>query len=126
MLMKKLLFVALFASMGLGATTAMADGWPLSVLGNWSVVANQSAGTLSITSQGLGDCQPIKGTIFGNSIVGFYCPHSGRIHFLRNNGATTIQDYTANVSQAGPTLRMGGVFDSDLGAFGEYNFSGTK
>ncbi|HEY8033933.1 MAG TPA: hypothetical protein VIF02_16565 [Methylocella sp.] len=124
--MKKLLFVALFASMGLGATTAMADGWPLSVLGNWSVVANQSAGTLSITSQGLGDCQPIKGTIFGNSIVGFYCPHSGRIHFLRNNGATTIQDYTANVSQAGPTLRMGGVFDSDLGAFGEYNFSGTK
>ena len=109
--MKKLLFVALFASMGLGATTAMADGWPLSVLGNWSVLANQSAGTLSITFQGPGDCQPIKGTIFGNTMVGFYCPHSGRIHFLRNSGATTIQDYTANVSQAGPTLRMGGVFD---------------
>ncbi len=104
----------------------MADGWPLSVVGNWSVVANQSFGTLSITSQGLGDCQPIKGTIFGNTIVGFYCPHSGRIHFLRNNGATTIQDYTANVSQTGTTLRMGGTFASDLGAFGEYNFSGTK
>ncbi len=50
--MKKLLFSVLFASMGFGANTAMADGWPLSVLGSWSVLANQSAGTLSITSQG--------------------------------------------------------------------------
>jgi hypothetical protein len=35
--MKKLLFSVLFASMGFGANTAMADGWPLSVLGNWSM-----------------------------------------------------------------------------------------
>jgi hypothetical protein len=127
MMMKKLLFSVLFASMGFGANTAMADGWPLSVLGNWSVLANQSAGTLSITSQGsIGDCRPITGTIFGNTMVGFYCPFSGRIHVLRNSGATTIQDYTANVSQAGPVLHMGGTFASDLGSFGEYNFSGTK
>ncbi len=125
--MKKLLFSVLFASMGFGANTALADGWPLSVLGNWSVLANQSAGTLSITSQGsIGDCRPITGTIFGNSIVGFYCPFSGRIHFLRNSGTTTFQDYTGNVSQAGLTLHMGGIFASDLGSFGEYSFSGTK
>ena len=125
-IMKKLLFGVLFASMGFGATTAMADGWPLSVLGNWSVLANQSSGTLSITSQGSGLCQSISGTIFGNTIVGFYCPYSGRIHFLRNSGATTFQDYTANVSMTGATLHMGGTFASDLGAFGEYSFQGSK
>ena len=125
--MKKLLFSVLFASMGFGVNTAMADGWPVSVLGNWSVLGNQSVGTLSITTQAAtGDCRPITGTIYGNTMVGFYCPFSGRIHFLRNSGATTIQDYTANVSQAGPVLHMGGTFASDLGSFGEYNFSGTK
>ena len=37
---------------------------------------------------------------FGNPMQsGFYCPQSGRIHFLRTlNGATT-QDYTGNLSQ---------------------------
>ncbi len=129
-MMKKLLFGAVFASMAFGAHAAMADGWQASVLGNWSVLANQSPGTLSITTQGTtGNCRNIAGTIFGNPIVGFYCPLSGRIHFLRNTGATTIQDYTANVSQydgAPFHLHMGGVFASDLGGFGEYNFSGTQ
>ena len=125
--MKKLLFGVLFASMGFGANIAMADGWPVSVVGNWSVLANQSAGTLSITSQGAtGNCRSITGTILGNPIVGFYCPFSGRIHFLRNSGATTFQDYTGNLSQVGTVLHMGGIFASDLNTFGEYNFSATK
>ena len=126
--MKKLLFGTLFASMAFGANTAWADGWPVSVLGNWSVVANFVTGTLSITSQAAtGDCRPIKGTIFGNPMVGFYCPFSGRIHFLRNNASgITFQDYTANLSQNVSPLRMGGTFASDLGAFGEYNFQASK
>lgn len=126
-MMKKQLFGAVFASMAYGANTAMADGWPASVLGNWSVLANQSTGTLSITIQGAtGDCQNIAGTIFGDTMVGFYCPLSGRIHFLRNTGATTIQDYTADLSFAGSPLHMGGTFASDLGGFGEYNFQALK
>ena len=126
--MKKLVFGTLFASLAFGTNIALADGWPLSVLGRWSVLANSVSGTLAITSQGAGDCQPIAGTIFGNPIKGFYCPHSGRIHFLRNaSNGITIQDYTANLSQAAVLpLHMGGTFASDLGAFGEYNFSGTK
>jgi len=125
--MKKLLFGVLFASMGFGANTAMADGWPLSVLGSWNVLANHSTGTLSITSQGTtGNCQPIAGTIFGNPIVGFYCSYSGRIHFLRNSGPTTFQDYTGNLSQTGSPLYMGGTFASDSGNGGEYNFGATS
>jgi hypothetical protein len=86
--MKKLLFGVLFASMGFGANIAMADGWPVSVVGTWSVLANQSAGTLSITSQGAtGNCRSITGTILGKPIVGFYCPFSGHplpAQFWRN------------------------------------------
>jgi hypothetical protein len=127
MIMKKLFFGMLFTSMAFATNIALADGWPLSVLGSWSVLANQSSGTLSITSQGTGNCQKITGTIFGNAMVGFYCPFSGRIHFLRNNSSgITIQDYTANLSQNVSPLRMGGTFASDLGAFGEYNFQASK
>lgn len=126
--MKKLLFGMLFAPMAFGTNIALADGWPVSVLGNWSVLANQSPGILSITSQGaVGNCRAITGTIFGgNPIAGFYCPFSGRIHFLRNSAGATFQDYTGNVSQTGLTLHMGGTFASDLGSFGEYSFQGSK
>jgi hypothetical protein len=126
-MMKKLLFGMLFAPMAFGTNIALADGWPLSVGGNWSIIANQSPGTLSITSQGAtGDCQSVAGTIFGDPIAGFYCPHSGRIRFLRNSSRITIQDYTADLSFAGSPLHMGGTFASDLGGFGEYNFQGLK
>jgi hypothetical protein len=127
MMMKKLLFGMLVAPMAFGTNIALADGWPVSVVGSWSVLANQSPGTLSITSQGTtGDCQSIVGTIFGDSFAGFYCPHSGRVYFQRASGGIIIQDYTGNVSQAGSPLQMGGVFGSDLGAFGEYNFQASK
>jgi hypothetical protein len=128
MMMKKLLFGMIFAPLAFGTNTAMADGWPLSVLGNWSVIANFVSGTLSITFQDtIGNCRKITGTIFGDPIVGFYCPFSSRIHFLRNKGGTTIQDYTANLSQAAVLpLHMGGTFGSDLGSFGEYNFQASK
>lgn len=110
---------------------AYADGWPTSVAGNWSIVGNQSAGTLSIT-QPVSNlyCRPIYGTIYGNPIEGFYCPYSGRIGFVRKTpSGIAHQYYQGNLSQTGSTLRIGGnfgVFNSNGGSFGEYSFYATK
>ncbi|MCW7538814.1 hypothetical protein OOT46_13280 [Aquabacterium sp. A7-Y] len=130
--MKHALSAVLFGSLSLVATSAMADGWPGSVVGNWNVLGNQSAGVLSITSQAAGGlCRRIVGTIYGNPIEGFYCPFSGRISFIRKNGANndTSQSWVGNVSQAAAVLRMGGTFAAVApagGSPGEYNFQATK
>lgn len=129
--MKKLNLAAVCGALTLAANVAMADGWPGSVVGNWSVIGNQSAGVLSIgTQSAAGLCRPITGTIYGNPIEGFCCPFSGRIHFVRKpaNNVTT-QAWTGNVSQAGIVLRMGGTFTAVTaggGSPGEYNFSASK
>lgn len=124
--MKKLLFGMLFATIAFGTNTAFADGWPPSVVGSWSVLAATTTFTLNITSQGAtGDCQSIAGNIIsGQTIAGFYCPHSGRIHFLLSTPGGAYQDYDANLSQVGPTLHMGGVFGSDFPYVGQNNFLG--
>ena len=126
--MKTLLLAISLASIAFGTNIALADTWPTSVVGTWHVEANHSTGTLSITSQGGGECQPILGTIFGQPIHGFYCPLSGRIHFLRAPGNVTFQDYTGNLSEAsaGLPLLIGGTFASDGGSFGEYNWNASK
>lgn len=123
---------ACFGSL-LWASAAYADGWPASVQGNWSVVANQSSGTLSITQPSSSlNCKPISGYIFATSstIQGFYCPASGRISFARRNSSgVPYQYYQGNLSQTGNTLRIGGsfaVFNSSGGSLGEYSFYGTK
>jgi len=114
----------------LWASAAYADGWPATVQGNWSVVANQSTGTLSITQPSSTlNCQPISGTIFGASstIQGFYCPASGRISFARRNSSgVPFQYYQGNLSQTGNILRIGGSFASFTSTYGEYSFYGTK
>ena len=126
--------------MGLGAT-AQADGWPASVAGTWEAVANQTEGTLQIT-QGEAvagsPCRAINGTLFGTeTIEGFYCPGSGRIAFKCTPAGTTSssQTYTANVSQIGPVLHMGGTFvavtnngsvGTSGGDLGEYSFSASR
>ncbi len=118
----------LFTSVAFGSNIALADGWPASVAGTWSVLGNQSSGLLVITSQGgTGNCRPIAGTIYGNSIQGFYCPFSGRIHFLRKlpGTNTTFQVWAGNLSQLGTPLHTGGVFSSDLDTFGEYNWQAS-
>lgn len=126
------LLVAAIAA--LAAPLAHADTYPASVVGNWSVTGNLSVGTLSITSQAASTsakCPAIAGTVFGATLQGFYCPGSGRIHFVRklaNN--TTIQTWTGQLSDSGPVLRIGGVFSSvDVfygGNLGEYNFQAQK
>ncbi len=122
----------------LSTGAARANTWPKSVVGSWSAFANQSPLVLNITSQGtLGNCPAITGTLADtvnggqtSNIQGFYCPHSGRIQFLRQNQTTndTFQTYVGNVSMTGPTLYIGGTFaeDSLAGALGEYNFWAQK
>jgi hypothetical protein len=123
--------------------SAWADGWPSSVAGTWTVIGNQSSGSLVI-SQYAGaagsQCKPIRGTIYGvDAIEGFYCPQSGRIVFNRYLGTTTTpkQNWSGNLSVfvQGQPLRIGGLFASVRhnntsgtlgGSLGEYNFSAVK
>jgi hypothetical protein len=113
------------------AQLASADGWPTRIVGVWTVNADNTPGTLNITFQATsGHCRQISGTIFNTNLIqGFYCPFSGRVHFLRKIAATndTFQVYSANLSQVavGPGLRMGGSF-SDYGSPGEYSFFASK
>jgi hypothetical protein len=130
-------------AVSLVGSQALADGWPLSVAGNWSVQGNQHAGVLSITQYpgAAGSlCKPIRGTIYGvDAVEGFYCPYSGRIAFQRyiNLTLNPKQFWSGNLSQvvAGQPLRIGGLFASfdhnntsgtSGGSLGEYNFSATK
>jgi len=105
---------------------AFADGWPTSVVGDWSINADNYTGILSITNQATtGNCRTISGSIFGDSLTGFYCPYSGRINFIRRRINFT-QVYSANISQTNAsTVTMGGLF-TDYDQPGEYSFFGSK
>lgn len=155
--MRKLLFGMLFAPLAIGSNIALADGpssspsttaWPVSVLGTWSVLSDLTNLVMKITSQGAtGNCRAISGTMQGagsssvSNLQGFYCPFSGRIHFLRKLPGTnvTFEAYTGNLSQAATactTCRdfIGGVFSADLSTdlfigrrpFGEYNWQAFR
>ena len=137
--MKKLLLSTLVA-LSLGSTSiAKADGWPISIVGNWNIIGNQHIGTLSIITQAaIGNCRRITGVVYpgtpvAHPIEGFYCPFSGRLQFVRKLPANndTLQVWTGNVSQDGAVDRMGGTFTSVSaglggGSLGEYNFQGAK
>ena len=137
--MKKVILGTLLALSASFANTAMADGWPLSVLGSWSIIGNQHVGRLIIAAQaGVGQCRRITGMVYpgtpvAHPIEGFYCPFSGRIQFVRKQPASndTLQVWTGNVSQDGVVDRMGGTLTSVSsalggGSLGEYNFQGSK
>jgi hypothetical protein len=135
--MKKLLLGSLFAPMAFGPHIALADGWPVSVVGTWASLADEFVGKIQITSQlPTGDCRSITGSYTDptssgpNTIQGFYCPFSGRIHFLRYvHGTTkTFQAWSGNLSRVGVNpnqISMGGTFASDLNSFGEYGWLAT-
>ena len=67
-------------------------------------------------------------------MIGYYCPATGRIAFIRKNTAGTVtQAWVGNVGAVAPNQpnRMGGTFHAlDAGAgsgdLGEYNFQGQK
>jgi len=108
---------------------------PASVTGYWSIIGNQSAGTLYL-SQGYATstCKPINGKIYTNDIVlGYYCPPTGRIAFYRKNSVGVSQAWVGNVSEVvtGQPQRMGGTFhaldmNAGSGLWAEYHFQGYK
>ena len=105
----------------------------------WTLQTNVDVETLVITSQGgpgapgAAICRNINGDI-GNvaHIRGWYCPLTGRIHFVHRNlgSGDAVRVFTGNISDvvAGRPLFMGGtmtVLISAFGDLGEYNFAAT-
>ena len=85
------------------------------------MAANQSSLVLTIKKEsGTTICRDITGTLVDtvngpSNIVGFYCPFSGRISFLRNSTSNglTFQVFTGNLSYPGSSTYMSGVFEQE-------------
>lgn len=129
--------IALAGAVLLSAPAAHASSWPAHVVGTWDMQADQNSPVLTITSEGTsGKCRSIAGTMSdaatgaNGPIIGFYCPSSGRITFLRNDPTTneTFQVFVGNLSDtptAGNQRRMGGTFMEETGPtalLGEYEW----
>ncbi len=106
----------------------------------WTLQINRETTLLVIDTQaGAGapgqlNCRTIRGGI-GNvaAIRGYYCPSTGRIHFVHQNvnSDIAVRVFTGNVSddETGQGLYMAGtvsVLISAFGDLGEYNFSATE
>jgi hypothetical protein len=126
----------------LGATSASAER-PANLAGTtWTLQANRDVLQLVINTQGgagapgAATCRPIDGTINTTPdirIRGWYCPSSGRIHFVHRNltSGDAMRVFTGNVSDdvIGQPLHMAGTMTVLYAAFddlGEYNFSATR
>ena len=122
--MKRILAILAVATAPLGGGAAQAaQQWPASIVGTWSATADLSVGQFTITSQSGGaTCNQITGTIGSDTLLGFYCPGSGRFNFLRSNGGETYQAYSGNLTETvlGAPV-MGGTFvdfvDNPMGEF---------
>ena len=129
--------------LGGAATGAQAaPAWPASIVGNWSGISNQSPIVVTVSSQASGGkCDNISGTIqdvnggFTGSMIGFYCPSSGAVQFLRYPSGSNVpfQVYNGNLSQTKPprgeAILMGGVFSQyslSYGPLGQASFSLTN
>jgi hypothetical protein len=94
----------------LAAGPALANSYPSTVVGTWVLRANntQEIG-ITIDNQGsVGVCNQISGILGANGgpqdkVVGYYCPATGQISFLRNAAGTgvTYQVFTGQLSAAG-------------------------
>jgi hypothetical protein len=116
--LKKFLALVIVAAC---SVLAFADNWPLSIVGTWQGVANQTTVKIVIDVPSGG----------ASNIQGFYCPQTGRVSFIRKaiNSNDTYQSYSANVSDAGAQLHMAGIFaqvDPPLSRLGEYSFAVQK
>ena len=106
----------------------------------WTLQVNNDVAQLFVDTQGgpgapgAAVCRHITGQINGIAdIRGWYCPSTGRIHFLHTNAENkdfVVRVFTGNVSDtvSGQPLHMAGiatVLISPFGDLGEYNFSAT-
>lgn len=108
----------------------------------WTLQANQTVLQLTIDTQsgagapGAATCRHITGTIATSpdiQIRSWYCPESGRIHFVHRHlvEGDAMRVFTGNVSDgiAGQPLHIAGtmtVLNTHFGDLGEYNFSATR
>ncbi len=106
----------------------------------WTLQTNLDITTLFITTQagpgapGAAVCRGINGHFENDKVTirGWYCPSTGRIHFVHRNltSGDAVRVFTGNVSDKveGQPLIMSGtmtVLISPFGDLGEYNFSAT-
>jgi hypothetical protein len=140
--MKSIFAITLAAAALVAASGAFAQR-PTSVAQTaWTVQTNLGVAQLFIDTQtdtgasGSKQCQAINGRFSLNvpeiDVNGWYCPATGRIHFLHHNAGTgrVVRVFTGNVSDqvSGQRLFMAGtatVFVSAFGDLGEYNFAGV-
>jgi hypothetical protein len=138
--MRRILAFAVATGTLLAAGPASAER-PANLAGTtWTLQTNQEPTQLVITSQGgpgapgAQTCRHINGDI-GNvaRIRGWYCPATGRIHFVHRNAdsGVAVRVFTGNVSDilSGQPLHMAGtmtVLAAAFGDLGEYNFSATQ
>ena len=113
------------------ASGASASGtWPGKIVGTWKGLANQSPIVLTVSTQTTGGkCQTISGTIhdvdgnFTGNMLGFYCPSSGAVSFLRypTDSNVAYQVYTASLSQSPAPKSLGGYMMA--GTFSQYSLT---
>jgi hypothetical protein len=136
--MKSIFFLTIATALLASGTVSAAR--PSSIANTtWTLQVNGDVTTLFIDTQGgrgapgAATCRHIAGQI-GNvaDIRGWFCPTSGRIHFVHRNADSgdAVRVFTGNVSDKveGEPLHMAGtmtVLISAFGDLGEYNFSGT-
>jgi hypothetical protein len=133
--------IALAVTLATSLAGGIAAAAPPADLGGttWNVQANREVVPLVITNQGGpggpagATCNLIVGTLGIAPIRGWYCPSTGRIHFLHNNlgSGATMRVFTGNLSDDVPDqpAYIGGtmtVVNIAFGPFGEFNFSATE
>jgi len=133
--------IMLLSAAGLAGMFASGSAFaqaPASVVSaTWHLRANNAGPvTLDIKSQGsVGNCPTISGTFVDSAgtsdVVGFYCPSTGLISFLRTNSkGSSNQAYTGQVItlSTNPTvLEMDGTFLAvSSTANGAYPFEGSN
>lgn len=140
--MKSILAITLAAAALLAPDSASAQRPDRVAPTTWTVQTNLGVAQLFIDTQagtgapGSKQCQAITGRFNliepEIDINGWYCPATGRIHFLHHNAGTgrVVRVFTGNVSDqvSGQRLFMAGtatVFVAAFGALGEYNFAGV-
>jgi hypothetical protein len=133
--MKKLLTLLCASGIAtvMAAGAAMAQSYPASLLGTWTILANNTHDfTFTVQSQSSDTpCAQITGVLGAPNdlLLGYYCPATGAVSFERNASTSdvTFQVYTGSVSTTGSTLQMTGGFSNYSGGSdtGAYSFSAT-
>jgi hypothetical protein len=140
--LKSLRNISMFAAAVAAALTVgtASAARPANIGGStWVLQTNLGIVPLVITSQGgagapgAATCRNIYGDLGEvNNISGWYCPSTGRIHFVHRNlnSHNAVRIYFGNVNgdALGQPISIDGVMTvlvSELGDLGEYSFTAT-